>query len=297
MKPHFITLALMALCLTQLSCKGNSQPVDNETYLKYNGNYHEEIIKPEATAWKRVAKAVYNIGQDDATQWAAEKADSLCDVLIEKGNSLCNGEQTARLYEVQNLIAFKLSYIPAMMGGTAHPDEFESAMGIPQNTEKMINSLKNDAFRNAIGLIEFEHYTYSNFWNLFELLGQGTAIKDARDWKEQAAITRNTIKDTIQAYRYTSALNNSTFFLTYFPCMLLLNQNPSIKEHLEELIGIGEWFDKQSANTIEAVGKVENGNPLPNMSLEEYTAMAKQASQYRVRIIELLAESLTLPAE
>ena len=98
--------------------------------------------------------------------------------------------------------------------------------------------------------------------------------------------------DTVQAFRYSTFINNTTFFRTYCPLTFWLADSEYQQANQDEYIEIGGWFGKQGEQVNTAV--YNHGiKGLPKLSLEEYSAIEKQASKYRVRLIELLANGIT----
>ena len=103
MRDSFIyCLIVLSMFLTQSCSAKSNENIDtvNNTFLAFNGNYHEEIIKPELESWLKVAKVMYPIVCDDTeTHWAAALVDSLGNDLMKKPD-LPIGEQLGRLYEI-----------------------------------------------------------------------------------------------------------------------------------------------------------------------------------------------------
>lgn len=118
MRLTFIYCIVVLTMLVTQSCSAKSRGgIDavNASFLAFNGNYHEEIIKPEVKSWLKVAKVMYpRVCDDTETQWAAELVDSLGNDLL-KRNDLPIGEQIARLYEIQDIIAYGMSYFAAVI--------------------------------------------------------------------------------------------------------------------------------------------------------------------------------------
>ncbi len=61
----FLALCVLCSCVNNRSQAASKQTHDeskataSESYLAFNGNFHEEIIKPEAEAWRKVAALIY----------------------------------------------------------------------------------------------------------------------------------------------------------------------------------------------------------------------------------------------
>ena len=306
----FVPIILACTLFFSVSCKGNklsdAETIADEYYLTYNVNFHEEIIKPEVQAWQKVAKVIYpRVCDDTETQWAAFQADSLANVLLSESN-FSNGEQLARLCEIQNTIAYGMSYFSAIIGAYTNPKASEAARMMMQSSYAEIDSLRNTDYRNARMLLDFEQSAYANIGLFMEL---GTQYSDGEPQfvtnnHEMNALNNARINvlfkecnDSVQAFRYSSFINNTTFFMTYCPLTFWLAGNEYQQANQDEYIKIGGWFDKQveQVNTAIYNNDIEG---LPKLTLEEYSAIEKQASKYRVRLIELLANGITsIPLE
>lgn len=109
----------MVFLLGCISCNGKTTSLDPD-FLAYEGNFHNDIIKPEVEAWKKVAGLIYpRVCDDTDTQWAAALADSLSNNLLKRPN-LPVGEQIARLYEIQDITAYGMSYFSAIIRSHTH---------------------------------------------------------------------------------------------------------------------------------------------------------------------------------
>ncbi len=301
----FVPIILACTLLFSESCKGNKLSetgnISDEYYLAYSGNFHEEIIKPEVQAWQKVAKEIYpRVCDDTETQWAALQADSLGNVLLSQ-KSLSDGEQLARLYEIQNMIAYGMSYFSAIIGAYTNPNASEAARMMMQSSYAEIDSLRSTDYKNARMLVAFEQTTYANFGLFMEL---GTQYSDGEPQfvtnnQEMNALNNAKInvlfkeeKDSVQAFRYSTLINNTTFFMTYCPLAFWLAGSDFQQENQAEYIKIGGWFDEQASEVNKAI--IANDiTHLPKMSSDTYSEIVKQASEYRVCLIQLLEKGIT----
>lgn len=305
--PPFLIIFFL---LFSISCKGNklseSDSITDECYYAYSGNFHEEIIKPETQAWQKIARIIYpRVCDDTETQWAAFQADSLANVLLSE-STLSNGEQIARLCEIQNTIAYGMSYFSAIIGAYTNPKASEAARMMMQYSYSEMDSLRDTDYNNARMLVAFEQSSYANIGLFMEL---GTQYSDGEPQfvtnnQEMNAVNNAKINvlfkdcnDTVQAFRYASLINNTTFFMTYCPLAFWLAGSDFQQANQDEYIKIGGWFDKQVEQVNTAIYN-NNMKDLPKMSLEKYSEIEKQASEYRVRLIELLANGIgNIPLE
>lgn len=308
MRLKFVWLSVVVCYLLGCAaCKGGkvSEPKDGADgyYLAYNGNFHDEVIRPEAEAWQKVARVICpRVCDDTEAEWAGHEADSLGGVLLSQpAPGMSNGEQMARLCEMQNIIAYGMGYVAAVIGSYSNPEMSEDARMIVMKSDAYLDSLRNADYADARMMMGYEVRAYANF-SLFMVLGtryadgepQFVANNLAMNYQNASRIKElfDKMSDPVQAYRYSSVISNTSFFLTYCPLTFWLAGEEFQQSHVNEYIKIGGWFDEQM-EVIEKAFEDENVAALPYMSTERYTEIEKQASAYRVRLIELLYEGIT----
>ena len=297
-------LTIVILCFCQ-SCSGKTstfQQSDSD-FLTYNGNFHEEIIKPEVEAWKKVAVAMYpRVCDDTETQWAAAQVDSMANALLLHPD-IPKGEQIAKLYEIQNMTAYGMSYFAAIIGSYSNPGASRQALRMMQDSYAEIDSLTAVNYDNAHMLVNFEQSAYLNFGLFMELGTQYTDGAPQFVLQNQQMNAYNIAKvnelfnnmsNETQAYRYATLIDNTTFFMTYCPLTFWLTSGTDFQQiHQSQYIEIGTWFDKQVADVNRAIDS-NNITNLSEMSSSQYTSMLKQAATYRTQIIRLLADGIML---
>lgn len=300
---NITSILVMCFLLCSTSCKGNNSigtSGSDDNFLAFNGNFHEEIIKPEVNAWQKVARVMYpRVCDDTETQWAASQVDSLGTALL-KHPTMSNGEQLAKLYEIQNMIAYGMSYFVSVIGTYTNPEAAENARMIMHHSYASIDSLKSSGFDNARLLTVFEQSAYANFGIFMELGtqyadGEPSFVANNQEMNMMNAAKTNALfknlKNEIQAFRYSTIVNNTTFFMTYCPLAFWLAGNDFQHAHQDEYIKMGAWFDEQASIVNNAINN--NITSLPQLSSEEFSNLARQASAYRVRLIDLLEEGIS----
>lgn len=304
MRNSFIyCLIVLSMFLTQSCSAKSNENIDtvNNTFLAFNGNYHEEIIKPELESWLKVAKVMYPIVCDDTeTHWAAALVDSLGNDLMKKPD-LPIGEQLGRLYEIQDIIAYGMSYFAAIIGSHTHPEASEEALRIISNTNADMDSLKMVKFNVAEMLTKFEVTTYYNFGLFMELnVPYGEAIPhyvlNNQQMKQYNYALINQLftqlSDKTQSYRYSYIVNNTTFFMTFCPITFLLAGPDFQQKYQNEYIKIGGNFDSLLSPVKDKI--VENKTAsLPIITDEEFSKIVKESSIARATIIDLLATGIS----
>lgn len=308
MRLHKLFSVMVCALVLATSCKGHKQADSTEAgdtyYLAYDRNFHNEIIKPEVLAWQKVARVIYpRVCDDTETQWAASLADSLCTALL-KQPTLSNGEQLAKLYQIQNTIAYGMSYFVAVMGNASNPESSWKARTIIERSDNEMDSLKSVDFNDPRMLIAFEQSTFDNFGLFIELaLGspddEPRLVADNHELSSaniQAVISLfSSLSDSTQAYRYSSIVCNNTFIKTIFQLTYVLVGPDFLQTNVREYQKICDLADNQLKEVNEAFANNDIAR-LPQMSLKDFTKIEKQASANRVRMVELLKEAiLVLP--
>lgn len=301
-----ISFIFCALVIMTVSCGGKAvqaeQPVTAEPsdFLAYNGDFHNDIITPQVKAWKEVTKVMYpRVCDDTETEWAAQYADSLANELL-ANKDLPTGEQLARLYEIENVVCYGISYFSAVLGSKNNPEIAQESLSLMQRSYSDIDSLRAMNFQNPQLLSDMEQSVYFNFGNFMIL---GTHYSDG----EPQFVTKNiemnqfnyagvsylfqSMKNRAQAYRYSTHISNTSFYMTFCPLAFWFAGEEFQQANQEEYLKIGTWFDEKAAPVLSALrgGTI---NLLKPISDEEYSSFLKQSSDYRARLIALYAKAI-----
>ena len=282
------------------SCYGKESATSSSEALAYQGDFHKEIIKPQVEAWMEVTKVMYpRVSDDTEAQWAAEQADSIGNALLQS-NNLSNGEQLAHLYEMENMIAYGMSYFSAIIGSHSNPEASHEALAMVNYSKADLDSVRLAGFNNPKAIVAYELSTYQNFGLFMEL---GTQYADdgpqfvtnnMNMQQRNAALCRfffTHMKDETRAYRYSVIVNNTTFFMTFCPLCFWLAGTDFQQQNQEEYIAIGGWFDGKMSAINDCTDTTELAN-LPHISLETYSADLKKAAEYKTKLINLLRNGI-----
>lgn len=286
--------------LIAASCNGQSQTNNSPDFLVYNGDFHEEIIVPQVKAWQEVVKVMYpNVCDDTETVWAVQQVDSLANVILDN-TDMSMGEQLARLYAIENMACYGMSYFSAMIGTHSNPEAASEALSLVQRTHGFSDSLKVDGYNNVQLLNDCEQSVYLNFGN-FMILGTQYADGDPQFVTNNIEMNEynytvnyylfQQLKNDMLAYQYCTYINNTSFFMTFCPLAFWLAGNIFQQDNQEEYMKIGGWFDEQAAPVISAF-RVNDFDKLKPLSDEEYSAFLKQSSEYRAQLINLFAKAI-----
>lgn len=305
MKRYF-PLVLVLLILVTMACQGKasdsiySKNESMESFLAYNGDFHNDIIVPQVKAWKELAKVMYpRVCDDTETEWAAFQVDSLANVIL-KNPLLSKGEQLARLYEIENTACYGMAYFSAVIGSYTNPDASQEALSIIQRSFEAMDTLKANHYKDADLLMLYEQSVYFNYCAFLIL---GTRYEEG----EPQFVTNNiemnefnfaclshlfkNMEDKTLATRYSSIINNTSFFMTFCPLTFWLAGSAFQEEYMNEYMEIGGWFDKKAAPVISAIrsGGITILSPI---SEDEFSSLLKQSSDYRAKIINLFAKGI-----
>lgn len=300
--PIFILFSIIVLtsCHSKVANTEQSASQENGDFLAYNGDFHKEIVAPQVKAWQEVAKVMYpRVCDDTETEWAAQQVDSLATALLGNHN-IPNGEQLDRLYEIENMVCYGMSYFSAVIGTYSNPEEASEALSLMQRSYAFSDTLKIDGYKNAQLLNDFEQSVYFNFGNFMIL---GTQYRDGEPQFVTNNINMNEynfaadyylfqqLKDDTQAFRYCTYINNTSFFMTLCPLAFWLAGEEFQQANQEEYMKIGSWYDEKAAPVISAL---QNGsiNLITPISDDEYSSFLKQSSEYRAQLISLFAKAI-----
>lgn len=303
MKRYCLLIITIISLISCISCNGKVATKDSN-FLTYQGDFHNDIIKPEVEAWKKVAGLIYpRVCDDTETQWAAALADSLGNDLLNKPN-LPVGEQIARLYEIQDIIAYGMTYFSAIIGSHTHPEASEDALRIVRNTYSDIDSLKSVKYDDAELLTRFEINSYYNFGLFMELgvpydeeIPQYVINNQQMQQYNYALVSQLFAKlwDKTQSYRYSYIVNNTTFFMTFCPITFLLAGSEFQQQHQDEYIKIGGYFDSILSPVKDMVVE-DRVSELSIITTEEFSKILRESSKARTSIINLMATGIsTIP--
>ena len=303
---RYIPIVVVLLVIGIVACNGTARSSNylamgtDDSFLEYNGDFHKDIIVPQIKAWEEVAKMMYpRVCDDTETEWAAIKIDSLANELL-NNTSLPKGEQLARLYEIENIACYGMSYFSAVIGSYSNPDASQDALSILQRSYEANDSLRDNEYKNADLLTLYEQSVYFNYCAFMIL---GTQYNEG----EPQFVTNNiemneynfacvsylfkNMEDKIKAYRYATIINNTSFFMTFCPLAFWLAGSEFQEENMNEYMEIGGWFDKKAAPVISAI-RNESLSTLSPISEEDFSSLLKQSSVYRAKLIILLFKAI-----
>ena len=306
MKRLNILLPLIIITIFYVSCSGASNTSEIDNALAYDGDFHQEIIKPQVEAWQKVAKIMYpRVSDDTEADWAAHVADSIGNAILAEP-SLSNGEQLARLYNMENVIAYGMTYFSAIISSYSNPDASQEALATVTTSFNEFDSLRVVGFDSPKHQIDYQLSTYRNF-GLFMELGSQYAdgepqfvTNNLNMQQRNAALCQlflTHLKNETQAYRYSEIVNNTTYFMTFCPLCFWLAGNEFQELHQNEYLVIGEWFDKKLLIINNCNDETELSS-LPEITLEKYSTELKKATDYKVQLIQLLYKGImSIPVE
>ena len=272
-----------------------------DEFLVYDGDFHEEIIKPQVLAWQEVEKVMYpNVCDDIETYWMSVRADSLSNDLLNRID-LSPEEQVARLCEIQNVIACGIVYFAAIIQLYVNPKASDAALRILERSDIYMDYLRSVDFKDAEILEEYERTVYDNFGLFIELCGgpaketpqHVTDNKEMRAWNtSKIKKLHDDLKDDRRFYQYSSYIDDTTFFMTYGSLAFILAGESFQWAKWPDYKPMAKWFDSRSLK-VDRFLDGDKVSKLPEISTKKFSSRLRRASEYRTRIIRLLAEGIT----
>lgn len=297
------------LCATPCGAFAGGDGDKNERWDAYDGNLFEDVVRPEAEAWREVAKVIYPYVCDDVdAQRDGHVADSLCADLISRPK-LSYGEQLVRLYEIQTYIISGMSRLSAVhsmrQGGKYYGRPGGATLLLcVELFHEYADSLKTVGYDSPEALMNLRYKSVYRFLNYYvSILYGGDFASEMWDktiyWVPSDFLFDNL--DETQAFRWSEHLNNFEFFCSYFTVMCgLPDTEEAFSKWQTEFAGgednhVAIWIASRSTAALNYVGKLyynsQNGEKI-EISLEDWTAYMKQAAEYRVHMIKVLAEAI-----
>ncbi len=199
-----------------------------------------------------------------------------------------------------------MSYFVAITGLYTNPEVAKEAQTMMQRSYANLNELKSQNFNDPVTLVKYEETAYHNFTLFF--------ILDTRYQEENPMFVTDNIQmnnwnanlinnlfekcqNEVQAYRYSKLVNNTTFFMTYCPLSYYLGGVEFQSKYGPSVHNAALWFD-QEVKKVKDAYSLNTLDTLPDISIQEFTDLERQASQYRIEVINLLREAInTLPTD
>lgn len=298
-KKNFVWCVVAFLCGFGTATKAQNAAADGDpAFLDYKGDFHKEVIAPQVRAWQKVAKVSFpNVCDDTENQWAVMMVDSIAEMILANPD-MPKGEQLAHLYEMENYAAYGMSYLFAILGYHIAPEATQDALAIVPDTEKLLQEMRENGFKDVQQFLELENSVYLNYC-LFIFFN--TRLTDGSEDIFNNMISANqfnagaigliiqSLKNDIQLYRNSAYIFSNSFYLTFCPMAFWLGGPEFSNGNMDEYLEIGNWIDSHEVPIINALNE---GLPAPEISLDEYSAFLKQVSEYRARLIELLATAI-----
>lgn len=290
---------LCLLCVTSCGASAGGDGDKDEYWYAYDGNLFEEIVKPEAEAWRQVAKVIYPyVRDDDYARRDSYLADSLCDVLISRPY-LSYGEQLVRLYEIQTYVIYGMSFVDAY--NSRDPGDWCWSRGstILLRSKKIFQEEIN-GYYSPKEIVKLHYKSVFWFLNCFYSVLYGDE-SGAEQWLNRrfsypSELLFSNLSKT-QAFRWSERLGNADFYCSYLDLMRSFIKDEDVRTKWAEKFSGGKdlhiayWLDSQCDIVLDKVYG-EKIKSLPSISLAEHTAYMKRAAGYRVHMIETFAEAL-----
>lgn len=287
-----IIFTIAATVTLASSCR---QGTDGESFQK-------EIIKSYTEAVDAFAQAMPGIGGDEKSIWAADTVHQIARN-IQKNNYSYN-ESMARIYQMQNLTAYGMSYFSGVMGMPKAIEGSSEVLHMTETSDSLYALVEKAKFQDGSKLQEL---AFMSLYHMQMFLHLQNAIQEAE--KERTVYTESSygasfyclkILETLRKQgiyseqdlaRISAQLEGTVFFNTLCPLVLAFSPSEqAFNANKSKLMEAANFFD-ENANPIYNAVQVSN-SIIPPLSDSEYRDFLRKATQYKVMLLKIAAEEM-----
>ena len=272
-----------------------------DSYLAYDGDFHQDIMRPQVLAWQKLAKVVYpNVSDDIECDWAANQADSIGKVIL-AAQDMSSEEQMVKLYDMQRRLTYGIGYSTAVFSMGSAQDMARAFLGWDSVYNHEVDSVRNVAHTNANALCGYREVV---LLERFVYIAMALSLSNNDYAEERVSLLMEKINqdaqmnkmlseeidDEKQLYRYSETLRDMLSFMMMVEMIHGSSTEPVSEQDVDEITTIANYFDGNANNIFQfCKGDIDT---LPAMDDKEYSAQLKQSAEYKARLVEILAESV-----
>ena len=257
----------------------------------------EEATIAYVCALDSFAMVMPKIGSDSESYHAADTVHVIAQRILT--TKLGNLERQALIFQMNNYIAYGMSYFSAVMGLVHAPDVAGYVLHMLETSDSLYADIAKEEFQDTVAVIEFGYNSYMNL-TLFAHLQNVISTANGREdiFMDNIGISIQSLdvlanlkrKDKYSAdeiNRISAPIEAATFFNTF--CPLIQPFAPSrqyLVDHKAKIIEMAKYFDKY-ANPMYI------GSPIP-MSDEDYHTFMLQSTKYKIEMLRMLTHIVSL---
>lgn len=293
---RILTFLFFSLLLTSVTFAQEKAEED-----KFLEDYNSQVIQPQVEAWLELANVYLPPNPDIVSIWTHTTLESITNKIHEsKIKSVY--EQRALLSELQNILCCGITYPYAWIDYNIAPHPSKAGREMLKESNNYINYLSECGFKNGVMVSKYEGMTYLNF-TIYMILNAisregdyevfNSLVEETKQATQFIVMLFNATKNEIQAFYYSTLINNLTFFKTFNMLIRCTGANDFYKERKDIYEKISLFFDKQADKILIPIYGNQS-ETLPHITSDEFLEMEKTASEYKIIMVNDLAEALNL---
>lgn len=123
-----------------------------------SSNCRRDLFEAYVCALDSFAMVMPQIGHDTESFWAADTVHAMAMNIL--NNEYSSEENKARVYQMNNYIAYGMEYFAAVLGTAYAPEETEYVFHMIQTSDSLYSSIANDGFKDSSHLLIFGYLSY-----------------------------------------------------------------------------------------------------------------------------------------
>ncbi len=253
------------------------------------------ILRNYAKSLDSLACYLPFIGADTESVWAKDAAHELCSYIY--NNDVTFNEGMARIYRIQSLIAYGMSYQSsnyAMYSDDA--DNAAYAFHCGHVSDSLFICVQNDKFartkeyKDLASLSFFHVQLYPKLYNtlngeFFNLSSFGFSLRAAAMMQVMEESGLYSEKELLQLHHI---LESVSFFHAYTPMMNFCYED-AFHAALPKIIEMGQYFDRYATPIT---GGYDSKTKLPVLSDSEFEEYMVKVTEYKVFLINTIAAAI-----
>lgn len=281
--------SLLLLLLVSLLCNVHAKP--SESLME---DYEIGIVRSYVNALDSFATVMPFIGGDTESDWAADSVHVMARKILD-GNLDFN-ESMCRIYQIQDYLAYGMSYPLAVLALRNDTVIARYALGLPAEDDTIFAAISAGGFkdlhaireRGLISLFNIQlYYRFHN--NYMETFDKGPIYTTVE--LGQCAMYLNILgqlgdRTEHDIQKISAALEGALFFNTFNP--LVLTSSPSRESALQIydfMIEAADFFDAYADPLYQE-------DPQP-MSDSEYKVFLTKATDYKAALLRLITQGIS----
>ena len=256
----------------------------------------DTVLTDYVCALDSFAMVMPKIGSDTESDWAADTVHAMATEIL-NGNYSEN-ENLARIYQMNNYIAYGMCYFSAVIGTNHDPETADYALKIIETSDSVYSSIADKGFKDSFAIMELGYMSYFNLCMFAHLQNE---IQKAKDGGQ---IFQDNIGAPLQGMnmllelkhkgysqhdleKISAPLEAAAFFNTFCPLIQFFahSKEESLDETKAKVLEIAAYFDEHTNPMFQE-------NPKP-MTDEDYKRFIVKSTKYKTEMLRMLTEDVS----